>query len=155
MIVVVKADEFKKRVVKILLYASLITMFGAYYIHTSKKMQELNEQASLKNNKNAFKPQSKEDKKAKKIEKFIYKEAQIIVDIIGQQYIKSCKVAKNRLVFIVDNNVSIEPMMVRYGANMLVKYEKYRTLTAVDVSFVLKNKYHEPVKKVVKKDMEE
>jgi hypothetical protein len=130
-------------------------MFGAYYIHTSKKMQELNEQASLKNNKNAFKSQSKEDRKAKKIEKFIYNEAQIIVDIIGQQYIKSCKVAKNRLVFIVDNNVSIEPMMVRYGANMLVKYEKYRTLTAVDVSFVLKNKYHEPVKKVVKKDMEE
>jgi hypothetical protein len=55
----------------------------------------------------------------------------------------------------VDNNVSIEPMLVRYGANMLVKYEKKRTLTAVDVSFILKNKYHEPVKKVVKKDLEE
>ena len=54
--------------------------------------------------------------------------------------------AKKRLVFIIDSNVSIEPMLVRYGAHMLVKYEKHRTLTAVDINFILKDKYHEPIK---------
>ena len=143
MIVVVKANEFKRKVIKALLYASVISMFIAYYIHTSKRMQELNNQTA---NANIEKPLNDQQKKAKKIEKILYNEAQVVVDIIGQEYIRSCKVAKNRLVMIIDNNISIEPMLVRYGANMLVKYEKNRTLTAVDVSFVLKNKYQESIK---------
>ena len=63
-----------------------------------------------------------------------------MVDLLGQKNIQSIKVVKERLFVVCDNNTNIEPVMIRYGVNALVKSTMANIKIAIDLQTIVENK---------------
>ena len=138
MIVIIKGKNRKQLVVKALSILSLVGMFYLYYQHMSNKFKEQNNQLISKLNINT---QNKKQDNSKKIEKLIYKEAVIVVDLLDQKHIDSIRIVKDKLLIICDYNTDIEPVLIRYGVNALVKSTSKNIKIALDINTIVGNKY--------------
>ena len=138
MIVVVKGKNYKRLAIKAGSVLALVAMFYFYYMHMSNKFsqekQTLVQQLKIKED-------TKKIKLAKKLEKLIFKESEMVVDLLGQERIQSIRILKNRLFIVCDFDTDIEPLLVRYGVNALVKSTAENIKIAIDLKFIVENKY--------------
>jgi len=135
MIVAVKRKGFKNNIVKAISFVSLILMFTAYYFYMSDEFG-----ASEKNEEKKSK-YSVKSKKAKAIEKIIYREAETAVDLIGQINVQEIKIIGRRLFIVCDTNADLEPLMIRYGVMALVKHSVKDIKIAINLNFIVESKY--------------
>ena len=138
MIVIIKGKNRKQLIVKAISMLSLLGMFYLYYEHMSDKFKNQNNQLLTKLNINT---QNKKADKSKKIEKLIYKEAVVVVDLLNQKNVESIRIVKDKLLIICDYNTNIEPVLIRYGVNALVKSTSKNIKIALDINIIVGNKY--------------
>ncbi len=135
MIVAVKRKGFKNNFVKAISFIALIVMFIAYYFHLSDEFSSSDKKVD---NKSKY---SAKNKKAKSIEKIIYREAETAVDLIGQINVQEIKIVGKRLYVVCDTNTDLEPLMIRYGVMALVKHSVKNIKIAINLSFIVESKY--------------
>ena len=138
MIIILKSRNNNQMIIKALSILSLVIMFYLYYQHMSTKFS--NQQKQLVNNLEVSVKKKKVDK-SKKYENVIYKESVIIVDLIEQKNIQSIKILKNKLYIVCDYNTDIEPLLIRYGVNALIKNTSKNIKIAIDLKNIVENKY--------------
>ncbi len=138
MIVIIKGKKVRQLTVKAISILSLVGMFYLYYEHMSDKFREQNKQLVTKLN---ITKKTKILDKSKKIEKTIYKEAVIVVDLLNQKNIESIRIVKDKLLIICDYDTDIEPVLIRYGVNALVKTTSKNIKIALDINVIVGNKY--------------
>ncbi len=138
MIVIIKGKNRNQLIIKAFSMLSLLGMFYLYYGHMSSKFQEQNEQLLSKLD---IKLENKKQDFSKKLEKLIYKEAVIVVDLLDQKHIESIAVVKDKLLIVCDYNTNIEPVLIRYGVKALIKNTSKNIKIALDLNTVVENKY--------------
>lgn len=138
MIVIIKGKNRNQLIIRALSMLSLVAMFYLYYGHMSSKFQEQNEQLLSKLD---IKLENKKQDFSKKLEKLIYKEAVIVVDLLDQKHIESIAVVKDKLLIVCDYNTNIEPVLIRYGVKALIKNTSKNIKIALDLNTVVENKY--------------
>ena len=138
MIIVIEGKRNKQLLIKALSMLSLVAMFWLYYGHMSDKFQEQNNQLLSKLE---LKKEKKITDKKSNLEKTIYKEATIIVDLINQKHVQSIKIVKDKLLIVCDFNTDIEPLLIRYGVNAMVKNTSTNIKLALDLKLIVENKY--------------
>ena len=138
MIVIIKGKKRNQLIIKAFSVLSLLGMFYLYYGHMSSKFQEQNEQLLSKLD---IKLENKKQDFSKKLEKLIYKEAVIVVDLLDQKHIESIAVVKDKLLIVCDYNTNIEPVLIRYGVKALIKNTSKNIKIALDLNTVVENKY--------------
>lgn len=140
MIIVVKNRNTKRLAVKSLAVFSLFAMFYLYYNHMSNKFAEQNQVLATKLEVKETIERKLNDKSIK-MENTIYKEALTIVKLIGQEHVQSVKVLKDQLLIVCDFTTNIEPILIRYGANAMVKHTKTNIKVALNLKTIVENKY--------------
>lgn len=140
MIVIVKNKNVKRTAIKTGAVLSLFLMFYLYYNHMSNKFAEQNQMLTTKLE-TKEKIERKLNDKSVKIENTIYKEASVIVKLLEQKHVKSVKVVKERLLIVCDYSTNIEPLLVRYGVNAMIKHTKTDIKIAIDLRTIVENKY--------------
>jgi hypothetical protein len=138
MIIILKTTNKNQLLIKALSMLSLLIMFWFYYQHMSTKFQEQNNELVNKLDKTIVK---KEIDKSIKLEKIIYKESLIIVNLLEQKHIQSIKIVKDKLYIICDFTTDIEPLLVRYGVGAMIKNTTNNIKIAVDIKTIVENKY--------------
>ena len=138
MIIVIKGKNRKQLIIKALSMLGLVGMFYLYYGHMSNKFKEQND---LLVNKLNLKVENKKIETSKKIEDTIYKEAVVVVDLLEQKNVESIKILKDKLFIVCDNDTNIEPVMIRYGVNALIKNTSKNIKIAIDLKTIVENKY--------------
>jgi len=138
MIVVIKGKKEKQLIIKALSMLSLVVMFWLYYGHMSDKFKAQNNQLLSKLE---LKKEKIKDNKTDKMEQTIYKEAVVIVNLLDQKHIQSIKIVKNKLLIICDFTTDIEPIMIRYGVNAMIKNSTKNIKLALDLKVIVENKY--------------
>jgi len=138
MIIVIKGRNTKQLIIKAVSVLSLVIMFGLYYQYMSNKFSNLN--GNIANSINSTE-QRKKLSKAVKLENTIYKEAVVIAKLLNQKNIKYIKVVKNRLLISCDYDTDIEPLLVRYGVDAMVKKSNKDIKIAIDLAKIVENKY--------------
>lgn len=145
MIVVVKKKNIKKVVIKALVLLFLVAMFGAYYLHMSDffvNMEAQNKKVETTPKKIELTP---EEKRALKLEDLFYKEAEDIVDLLGQKYIRKVYVTQKSLVFHCDNETNIEPLLIKYGTNANYKVGIDFMTISIDLNFIVEENFIDEV----------
>lgn len=143
MIVVVKKKNFKKVIIKALVLLFLIVMFGAYYLHMSNVFVDMESSDTTNTPKKVI--LTKEEKLALKLEDLFYKEAENIVDLIGQKYIRKVYVTKKSLTFHCDNNTNIEPLLIKYGTNANYKVGIDYMVITVNLDFIVEENFENEI----------
>lgn len=138
MIIILKTGNKNQLLIKAISILSLIIMFWLYYGHMSSKFQEKNEQLVTKLDQTII--QKKLDK-SMNLEKTIYKESIIIVNLLEQKNIQSIKIVKDKLYLICDFTTNIEPLLIRYGVAAMIKHTTTNVKIAIDVKTIVENKY--------------
>lgn len=137
MVLVVKAPNYKKIFAKVLAFGFVGAMLVWYYFETEKKMVDIQNSELNKTMIN------KEEKRSKTLERIFLNEAEICVELLNQAKVQSVTVVQDKLVIVCDQDVDIEPLMIRYGANALVKNTTDNVKIAVDLAYIAENKYEE------------
>ena len=75
------------------------------------------------------------------LEKLIYKEAEKVVDLLDQTNIISIKVVNKKLYIVCDYDTDIEPLLVRYGVNAMIKQSAQNIKIAIDLKFIVESRY--------------
>lgn len=140
MIIIVQNTDKKRTLVKLLSVVSLLTMFWLYYNHMSSRFAEQNKQLITKIE-TKQKENEKLNSKAVKLERTIYKEALKIVNLLEQKHVQSIKIVKDKLLIVCDFNTDIEPVLIRYGVNAMVKSTDKNMKLALDLRTIVENKY--------------
>jgi len=138
MIIVIEGKRNKQLLIKALSMLSLVVMFWLYYGHMSDKFKEQNNQLLSKLE---LKKEKKITDKKYNLEKTIYKESVVITDLLGQEHIQSIKIVKDKLLIICDFNTNIEPLLIRYGVNAMIKNTSSNIKLALDLKLIVENKY--------------
>jgi len=140
MIIIVKNRNMKRLAFKSAAVFSLFAMFYLYYNHMSSKFAEQNKILSTKLEIKEEIERKLNDKSIK-IENAIYKEALSIVKLLGQQHVQSVKVVKDQLLIVCDFTTDIEPVMIRYGVNAMIKHTKTNIKLALNLNTIVENRY--------------
>jgi len=138
MIVIVEGKNSKRLLIKALSMLSLVVMFAFYYNHMSNKFKAQNDTLVTKLE---IKKEAVINDKSMKLEKTIYKEAVIIVNLLEQKHVQSIKIEKDKLLLICDFTTDIEPLLIRYGVNAMVKNSNKNIKIALDLKTIVENKY--------------
>ena len=138
MIVIIESNRNKQLMIKALSMLSLVVMFWFYYGHMSNKFQKQND---LLLSKLELKKKTKVANKTLNLENTIYKEAAIIVNLINQKYVQSIKIEKDKLLIVCDYDTDIEPVLIRYGVNAMIKNTNKNIKLALDLRIIVENKY--------------
>ncbi len=138
MILVVKGKDYRKLAMKTFSYVGLIVMFYFYYNHMSDKFSQTNQSLVKKLN---IKVDTKKNKLTKKLEKLIYKEAERIVDLLGQHNIINIKIIEGKLFIICDYDTDVEPLLVRYGVKAMMRQNAKNIKIAIDLKFIVESRY--------------
>ena len=141
MIVVVKKKNIKKVMIKAGALVFLIIMFGAYYLHMSEVFIDMEKDITNKSDTPVKVELTKAQKLALKLEKLFYKEAEIIVDLVGQKYVRKVYVTKKNLILHCDNNTNIEPLLIKYGTNANYKAGIDFMTISVDLDFIVEENF--------------
>jgi hypothetical protein len=140
MIILVKNRNNKRLAVKSLSALSLFLMFFLYYNHMSTKLQEENFHLSAQLE-HKEKVAQKLTAKSIQFENLIFEEAKMIVELLDQKHIQSIQIVGKRLLLICDYSTQIEPLLIRYGANALIKNSDRDIKIAIDLAVIVENKY--------------
>ena len=140
MLIIVQNQNNKRVLVKTIAVLSLFTMFWLYYQHMSSKFQEENMKLAteLTTKKEIEK---KLNSKTIKLENLLYKEAVLITKLINQKNIQSIQIVKDKLLIICDFGTNMEPVMIRYGVNAMLKSTDTDIKIALDIRTIVENKY--------------
>jgi hypothetical protein len=138
MIIILKTRNKNQLLIKALSMFSLILMFWFYYDHMSNKFQEQNDQLVNKLDRTIVK---KKIDKSIFLEKLIYKESIVIVNLLEQRHIQSIKIVKDKLYIISDFTTDIEPLLIRYGVAAMIKNSTKNIKIAIDLKTIVENKY--------------
>jgi hypothetical protein len=138
MILIVKGKDYKKVALKVFSYIGLIVIFYLYYNHMSNKFQNTNETLVKKLD---IKGDNQKLQLAKKLEKLIFKEAEMAIDLLGQPNIQSVKIVENKLFIVCDYDTDVEPLLVRYGVKAMMKQNAQDIKVAIDLKFIVENRY--------------
>ena len=138
MILVVKGKNYKKLALKVFSYVGLIAMFIVYYNHMSDKFQNTNSSLVKKLD---IKSENKKRVLAKKLEKLIFKEAEMVADLLSQSNIQSIKIVEKKLLITCDYDTDIEPLLVRYGVKAMIKQTANNVKIAIDLKFIVESRY--------------
>ena len=138
MIIIIKTRNKNQLLIKALSMLSLIIMFTLYYNHMSSKFEEQNKTLVNKLDKTIEK---KEIDKSINLEKTIYKESVIIVNLLEQKHIQSIKIVQDKLFIICDFTTDIEPLLIRYGVAAMIKNSNKNIKIAIDLKTIVENKY--------------
>ncbi len=138
MIIIIKGKDYRRLFIKSLSIVFLFIMFYFYYQHMSNKFKTQNEEL---NSKLSTTIETIKKDKSIEFEKLIYKEAVVIVDLIEQKHVQSVKVVKDKLLIVCDYNTDIEPLLIRYGVNALIKNTAENIKIAIDLKTIVENKY--------------
>jgi len=138
MIIIIKTRNKNQLLIKGLAMLSLLLMFTLYYNHMSNKFEKENQKLVTTLDKTIVK---KKIDKIVNIEKTIYKEAVVIVNLLEQKHIQSIKVVKDKLYIVCDFTTDIEPLLVRYGVGAMVKHSKQNIKIAINLKTIVENKY--------------
>jgi len=140
MLIIVQNQNNKRVLVKTIAVLSLFTMFWLYYQHMSSKFQEENMKLTteLTTKKEIEK---KLNSKTVKLENLLYKEAVLITKLINQQNIQSIQIVKDKLLIVCDFGTNMEPVMIRYGVNAMLKSTDTDIKIALDIRTIVENKY--------------
>lgn len=140
MLIIVQNQNNKSVLIKGMMGLSLLLMFWLYYQHMSNKFQEenmkLTTQLELKNE-----IEKKTQSKSVKLENLIYKEAVLIVGLLNQKNIQSIQIVKDKLLIVCDFGTNMEPIMIRYGVNAMLKSTDTDIKIALDIRTIVENKY--------------
>lgn len=140
MIILVKNRNNKRLMIKTVSVASLFLMFFLYYNHMSHKFEtenfKLSSELDLKEKK-----EKKLTSKSIKLENLIFEEAKILTELIDQKHVQSIKIVDDKLLIVCDYITDIEPLLIRYGANALVKNSDTDIKIAIDLAVIVENKY--------------
>jgi hypothetical protein len=63
------------------------------------------------------------------------------IDLLGQSHIINIKILEKKLFIICDYDTDIEPLLVRYGANAMMKQSIEDIKIAIDLKFIVENRY--------------
>ncbi len=138
MIIILKTRNRNQLLIKTVSVLSLLLMFWLYYGHMSSKFQEQNNQLATKLDQTIVK---KRIDKSINLEKTIYKESVIIVNLLEQRHVQSIKIVKDKLYLVCDFTTDIEPLLVRYGVNAMIKHTTTNIKIAIDLKTIVENKY--------------
>ncbi len=138
MILVVKSRDYKRLAIKALSVVGLVSMFFAYYMHMSDKFQKQNSALVKKLD---TKGKNKKTNLARQLEKLIFKEAEMVVDLLGQHHIQSIKIIEEKLFIVCDYDTDIEPLLVRYGVKAMMKQSAQNIKIALDLKFIVESRY--------------
>jgi len=138
MIIIIKTRNRNQLLIKALSVLSLVAMFWFYYGHMSDKFQKQNDQLVTKLDQKIMK---KKIDKSINLEKIIYKESLIIVNLLEQKNIQSIKIIKDKLFIICDFTTDIEPLLIRYGVAAMIKNTNKNIKIAIDLKTIVENKY--------------
>ena len=138
MIISVETVNYKRIAAKIFSVVGLVTMFYFYYLHMSEKFQHQNQMLVKKLN---IKETKKKQNITKRLEKLIYKEAEMAVYLLQQRHIKKIKIIDDKLFIECDYDTNIEPLLIRYGANAMIKVTEQNIKIAIDLKFIVENRY--------------
>ncbi|MCK5110877.1 MAG: hypothetical protein KAQ94_05095 [Arcobacteraceae bacterium] len=138
MILVVKGKNYKRLAAKTLSVIGLIVMFYAYYTHMSDKFQGMNNTLVKKLD---IEGKNKKINLARVLEKLIYKEAETAVDLLGQNNIRSVRIIEKKLFIVCDYDTDIEPLLIRYGVQAMMKQTAQDIKIAIDLKFIVESRY--------------
>ena len=138
MILVIKGIDYRRLALKALSFFGLIVMFYIYYNHMSEKFQAMNETLVKKLD---IKGDKKKYSLSRVLEKLIFKEAEMAIDLLGQSHIRNIKIVEKKLFIVCDYDTDIEPLLVRYGANAMMKQSIEDIKIAIDLKFIVENRY--------------
>lgn len=138
MIILIKGNSYRNYAIKGVAFLSLFIMFYLYYGHMSEKFSN---QTKELENKLTKQENLKNAKKILGYEDTIYKEALIIVDLIGQRNVQSIKVIKGTLFLICDYNTDIEPLLIRYGVKAFIKNTSKNIKIAIDLRTIVEENH--------------
>lgn len=140
MLIIVQNQNRKRVIVKTIATLSLFAMFWLYYQHMSSKFQEENTKLTVE-----LEQKKEIEKKANnrsiKLENLIYTEAVLITKLIEQKNIQSIKIVKDKLLITCDFGTNLESVMIRYGANAMLKSTDVDLKLALDIKTIVENKY--------------
>ena len=139
MIVAVKRNGPKRKLIRVISLVAVIAMFTAYYFHMSEEFTQAQEKEKQKVVKQEQKTES--TKKAKELERLIFKEIETAVDLIGQEYVQKVKVIKGKVLITCDSSTNLEPLKVRYGSLALIKTTLNDIKVAIDMKYIVESKY--------------
>lgn len=140
MLIVVQNNNSKRVIIKSVAIFSLVAMFWIYYQHMSSKFQEENMKlyTELQNKKEIEKAASS---KAIRLEKIIYEEVVQIVNLLEQRNVQSIKIVDDRIVITCDFGTNIEPVLIRFGVNAMVRSTEVDIKMALDIATMIGDKY--------------
>ena len=138
MIIILKTRNKNQLLIKALSILSLILIFWFYYDHMSDKFQAQNDKLLNTLDKTIVK---KNIDKTVTLEKTIYKEAVIIVNLLEQKHVQSIKIVKDKLLLVCDFTTDIEPLLIRYGVAAMIKNTNKNIKIAIDLKTIVENKY--------------
>jgi hypothetical protein len=138
MIIILKGNSIKQKIIKVASIFFLITMFAVYYLYMSSKFQQMNNNLQITNHTQL---NTKHISRSQKLEDIIYNEAKVIVKLLGQKNVKYIKAVKDKLLISCDYDTDLEPLLVRYGVNAMVKKSIKDVKIAIDLAIIVENKY--------------
>lgn len=137
MIVVVQRPSYKKLAVKFIAFCAFCALGTWYYFESEKKVVELQKQTIEK------KVTDKKEQRAKVLEKLIVREAEICVELLNQAKVEQIGIVDDKLLIVCDVDTDLEPLMIRYGANAMIKNSVQNVKVAIDLSYIVEGKYEE------------
>jgi hypothetical protein len=138
MILVVKGKDYTGLALKLFSYIGLVVMFYFYYNHMSDRFR--NQNANLVKRLD-IKSDNKKIKLAKRLEKIIFKEAEMVVELLGQNNIQNIKTVEGKLFIVCDSDTDTEPLLVRYGVKAMMKQSAKDIKIAIDLKFIVESRY--------------
>lgn len=139
MIVTVKSKKSKiKRVISLI---AVVLMFVGYYYYMEQEFQE-KQKKELEAKK--IKEEQKEERAFKrKLERFVYKEIEKAIDLLGQKNVLHVEIIQNKVVIVAEKTTNIEPLLVRYGTMALVKKTIDDVKIAIDLKYIVESTFNE------------
>ena len=140
MVIIVQNQNKKRVMVKAVTLFSLLAMFWLYFQHMSTKFQEQNIKLTteLETKKEL---ERKLNSKSVKLEELLYKESVLITKLINQKNIQSIQIVKDKLLITCDFGTNVEAVMIRYGADAMLKSTDVDIKIVFEIKTIVENKY--------------
>ena len=140
MIVTVKRSK-KQKFIKLISLIAVIGMFIGYYFYMEEEFKET-QKKELEAKKIAKVEQEKKEMN-RYLERFIYKEVEKAIDLLGQENIQYVKIIQKKIVIVCDLDTNLEALVVRYGTMALIKNTVNDIKIAIDLKYIVESKFNE------------
>jgi len=132
MIVTVKRSK-KQKIIKLISIIAVIGMFIGYYFYMEEEL-EAKKIAKIKQEKKEMN---------RYLERFIYKEVEKAMDLLGQENIQYVKIIQKKIVIVCDLDTNLDALAVRYGTMALIKKTVNDIKIAIDLKYIVESKFNE------------